>query len=97
MGSNIGTTITPWITGLSSLNGSSNSLAFLNLLKPSFFTPIIALIGIVLIMFFSKKDRKNKDIGTICLGFAILMQGMELDIPVADVVKAFSNEFSMDI
>ena len=57
MGSNIGTTITPWITGLSSLNGSSNSLAFLNLLKPSFFTPIIALVGIVLIMFFGTKKR----------------------------------------
>lgn len=78
MGSNIGTTITPWITGLSSLNGGSSSLEFLNLLKPSFFTPIIALIGIALIMFFSKKGRKNKDIGTICLGFAVLMEGMEL-------------------
>jgi phosphate:Na+ symporter len=89
MGSNIGTTITPWITGLSSLNGSSNSLAFLNLLKPSFFTPIIALIGIVLIMFFSKKDRKNKDIGTICLGFAILMQGMEL---MSDSVSFLSEK-----
>ena len=78
MGSNIGTTITPWITGLSSLNGGSSSLDLLNLLKPSFFTPIIALVGIVLIMFFSKKGRKNRDIGAICLGFAVLMQGMEL-------------------
>ncbi len=78
MGSNIGTTITPWITGLSSLNGGNTSLDFLNLLKPSFFTPIIALVGIVLIMFFSNKGRKNRDIGTICLGFAVLMEGMEL-------------------
>ncbi len=78
MGSNIGTTITPWITGLSSLNGGSSSLDLLNLLKPSFFTPIIALVGIILIMFFSKKGRKNRDIGAICLGFAVLMQGMEL-------------------
>lgn len=78
MGSNIGTTITPWITGLSSLNGGSSSLDLLNLLKPSFFTPIIALAGIILIMFFSKKGRKNRDIGAICLGFAVLMQGMEL-------------------
>ena len=78
MGSNIGTTITPWITGLSSLNGGSGSLEFLNLLKPSFFAPIIAVIGIVLIMFFGNKSKKNKDIGMVCLGFAILMQGMEL-------------------
>ena len=89
MGSNIGTTITPWITGLSSLNGSSNSLAFLNLLKPSFFTPIIALIGIILIMFFGTKNRKNKDIGTVCLGFAILMQGMEL---MSDSVSFLSEK-----
>lgn len=78
MGSNIGTTITPWITGLSSLNGGSGSLFWLNFLKPAFFTPIIALVGIVLIMFFGKKNRKNKDIGKVCLGFAVLMQGMEL-------------------
>ena len=78
MGSNIGTTITPWITGLSSLNGASDSMIWLNFLKPSFFTPIIALAGIFLIMFLGKKDRKNKEIGKVCLGFAVLMQGMEL-------------------
>lgn len=88
MGSNIGTTVTPWITGLSSLNGGSSSLLFLNFLKPSFFTPIIALIGIVLIMFFGK-NRKNKDIGAICLGFAILMQGMEL---MSDSVSFLSDK-----
>lgn len=88
MGSNIGTTITPWITGLSSLNGN-DSLDFLSLLKPSFFTPIIALVGIVLIMFFGNKSRKNKDIGTICLGFAILMQGMEL---MSDSVSFLSEQ-----
>lgn len=89
MGSNIGTTVTPWITGLSSLNGGSSSLVFLNFLKPSFFTPIIALVGIVLIMFFGKKGRKNKDIGAICLGFAILMQGMEL---MSDSVSFLSDK-----
>ena len=89
MGSNIGTTITPWITGLSSLNGSNSTLKLLNLLKPSFFTPIIALIGIVLIMFFGKKNRKNKHIGAICLGFAILMQGMEL---MSDSVSFLSEK-----
>ena len=79
MGTNIGTTITPWITALPALgNGANEGLEWLNLLKPSFFTPIIAVIGVILIMFFSKKNRKNKDIGTICLGFAVLMQGMEL-------------------
>lgn len=78
MGSNIGTTITPWITGLSSLNGAKDSMIWLNFLKPSFFTPIIALIGIILIMFFGNKNRKNKHIGKVCLGFAVLMQGMEL-------------------
>ncbi|MBR2444585.1 MAG: Na/Pi cotransporter family protein [Clostridia bacterium] len=80
MGTNIGTTITPWITALPALGEAAESLNldWLNLLKPSFFAPLIAVLGIVLIMFFSKKNRKNKDIGTICLGFAILMEGMEL-------------------
>ncbi len=81
MGTNIGTTITPWITGLADLGGDSAGAGWfsaLSLLKPSFFAPIIAVIGIALIMFFSKKNRLNKDIGTLCLGFAILMQGMEL-------------------
>lgn len=89
MGSNIGTTITPWITGLSSLNGGNSSLQFLNFLKPSFFTPIIALVGIILIMFFGNKSRKNKDIGKICLGFAVLMQGMEL---MSDSVSFLSDK-----
>ncbi len=78
MGTNIGTTITPWITALPALGGDSSGLDWLGYLKPSFFTPIIAVIGIILIMFLSKKNIKNKDIGAICLGFAILMQGMEL-------------------
>lgn len=79
MGSNIGTTITPWITGLSDLGGSgSSNIVLLDLLKPSFFAPLIAVIGISLIMFFGKKKTINKDIGALCLGFAILMQGMEL-------------------
>ena len=78
MGTNIGTTITPWITALPALGGDSSGLDWLGYLKPSFFTPIIAVIGIILIMFLNKKNIKNKDIGAICLGFAILMQGMEL-------------------
>ena len=78
MGTNIGTTITPWITALPALGGDGADLGWLGYLKPSFFTPIIAVIGIALIMFLSKQNKKNKDIGAICLGFAILMQGMEL-------------------
>ena len=78
MGSNIGTTITPWITGLSDGLGDAGGLVFLNLLKPSFFAPIIAAVGIILIMFFGKRNRINKEIGALCLGFAILMQGMDL-------------------
>ena len=78
MGTNIGTTITPWITALPALGGDGSELDWLGYFKPSFFTPIIALAGIALIMFFGKKNKKNKDIGAICLGFAILMQGMEL-------------------
>jgi len=78
MGTNIGTTITPWITALPALGGDGSDLAWLGYFKPSFFTPIIALVGIVLIMFLSKRNKKYKDIGAICLGFAILMQGMEL-------------------
>ena len=92
MGTNIGTTITPWITGLpyldaSKLNIDARWIEVLKLLKPSFFAPIIAVIGIALIMFFSKKRKINKDIGTLCLGFAILMQGMELMSMAVDFLE----------
>ena len=80
MGSNIGTTVTAWILSLTSveLGGSEMhpALAFaLKMLKPSSFTPLLALIGIGLIMM-SKSNRK-KSIGTILVGFAVLMAGME--------------------
>ena len=88
MGTNIGTTITPWITALPALGGNSNDLAWLGYLKPSFFTPIIAVIGILLIMFLNKKSKKSKDIGAICLGFAILMSGMEF---MSDSVGGITN------
>ena len=88
MGTNIGTTITPWITALPALGGDSSDLAWLGYLKPSFFTPIIAVIGIALIMFFGKKNKKNKDIGAICLGFAVLMTGMEL---MSDSVEGLTD------
>ena len=72
MGANIGTTVTAWILSLSGISGSN---IFLKLLKPSSFTPILALIGIVLFMF--TKSNKKKDIGMVLLGFATLMFGME--------------------
>ena len=72
MGANIGTTVTAWIL---SLSGIESSNLFVRLLKPSSFSPVLALIGIVLYMF--SKEDKRKDTGTILLGFATLMCGME--------------------
>jgi len=72
MGANVGTTVTAWILSLSGIDSGNT---FVQLLKPSSFTPILALIGIVLYMF-CKSDKK-KDTGTILLGFATLMFGME--------------------
>lgn len=72
MGANIGTTVTAWILSLAGIESSS---LFVQLLKPSSFTPILALIGILLYLF--TDNAKKKDTGTILLGFAILMFGME--------------------
>ena len=72
MGANIGTTVTAWIL---SLAGIESSNVFVKLLKPSSFTPILALIGII--SFMSSKNNKRKDTGLILLGFATLMFGME--------------------
>ncbi len=71
MGANIGTTVTAWILSLGGIEGES---FVLKLLKPDSFTPVLALIGIACTMF--SKSNKKKDIGTILLGFAVLMQGM---------------------
>lgn len=93
MGANIGTTVTAWIL---SLAGISSGNFFIRLLKPSSFTPILALIGIVKYMF-SKDDRK-KDTGLILLGFATLMYGMEsMSAAVAGLgqVPAFRQLFVM--
>lgn len=73
LGANLGTSVTAWILSLSGIDGSSSFI--LTMLKPSSFTPILALIGILLYMF-SKVERK-KDLGSIFLGFATLMFGME--------------------
>ncbi len=72
MGANVGTTVTAWIL---SLGGIDSSNMFVQLLKPTSFTPILALIGIILYMF--SKKNKHKDTGTILLGFAVLMFGMD--------------------
>lgn len=84
MGANVGTTITAWMLSLVGLEGDS---LIVQLFKPESFTPILALFGVILLMF-SKKE-KNHDIGSILLGFAVLMFGMstmsEAVEPLADV------------
>lgn len=72
MGANIGTTVTAWILSLAGIDSGN---IFIKLLKPSSFTPVLALIGIILYMF--TKEEKKKDTGMILLGFATLMFGME--------------------
>ncbi len=72
MGANVGTTVTAWLLSLTGLEGAG---FVLKLFKPSSFTPILALVGIVLYMGF--KSSKKKDTATILLGFATLMMGME--------------------
>ncbi|MBR5529049.1 MAG: Na/Pi cotransporter family protein [Oscillospiraceae bacterium] len=73
LGSNIGTTVTGWILSLSGLKGDS---FIIQLFKPDTLAPIIGVVGIILFMFI--KGEKNKNIGTICLGFMALMTGMKL-------------------
>ena len=73
MGSNIGTTLTAWLL---STAGIKSDNVLISMLKPENFAPIIALIGIIMIMM--SKKKKRQDIGTIMVGFAVLMFGMEL-------------------
>ena len=72
MGANIGTTVTAWILSLGGISGDN---LFVQLLKPTSFTPVLALIGVAMYMF--AKSAKKKDVGTILLGFAVLMFGMD--------------------
>lgn len=78
MGANVGTAITAWLTALNSLGGESGSeaVAMLGVLKPDSWVPIVAVIGICLVMFV--KRGKKKDVGVILLGFAVLMTGMTM-------------------
>ncbi len=96
MGANIGTTMTAWLLSLTALDGDN---IFVQLLKPTSFTPILAIIGIGLMMF-TKSDKKH-NIATILLGFAVLMFGMDAmsdavsglkDVPeFGELMIAFSN------
>lgn len=83
MGSNVGTTVTSWILSLSGLEGDT---LFIQLLKPSSFSPLLAFIGIILYM--CRSERK-KGIGTIFIGFAILMTGMSA---MSAAVEPLENE-----
>ena len=96
MGANIGTTITSWILGLS---GIESDAFFVQLLKPSSFSPVLALIGVIIIMF--SKSEKKKNLSLILIGFAILMTGMDTmsaavkplrDVPeFTNILTKFSN------
>lgn len=96
MGSNVGTTLTAWIL---SAAGIESSNFFLRLLKPESFSPIVALIGVLLIM--SSKEGKKRDVGTILVGFSVLMTGMSFmsqsvsplaDMPIfQDILVMFQN------
>lgn len=93
MGANIGTTVTAWIL---SLGGISSENIVIQLLKPTSFTPVLALIGTVFLMF--GKSSKKKDTGSVLLGFATLMFGMDtMSGAVAGLadVPAFQNLFLM--
>ena len=93
MGANIGTTVTAWIL---SLGGISSDNLVMQLLKPTSFTPVLALIGTAFLMF--SKSTKKKDTGTILLGFATLMFGMDtMSGAVSGLaqVPAFQNLFLM--
>lgn len=73
MGANIGTTITSWIL---SLTGIQSDNFIIQMFKPTSFSPVLAIIGVVFILFIN--DSKKKDIGSIFIGFAILMYGMDM-------------------
>lgn len=98
MGSNIGTTLTAWIL---SLSGIESDNLFISMLKPENFSPVIALIGVIMIM--GSKKEKRKDVGIIMAGFAVLMYGMQLmsgavsplaDMPeFTELLTTFNNPF----
>ncbi len=76
MGANVGTAVTAWLTGLSGIESAEGALEIVKWLKPDSWMPVLAVIGICMIMF--SKRGKKKDIGAILLGFAVLMVGMSM-------------------
>ncbi len=89
LGSNVGTTFTAWILNL--MGVQSDKFSIIMLLSPEYLSPIMAFIGIVVRMF--AKKSKHKELGTILLGFAILMYGMEF---MSDSVSAIKNMDGFD-
>ncbi len=83
MGANIGTTVTAWVLSLSGIDGDN---LFIQLLKPTSFTPVLALIGIIMTM--TGKSSKRRETGTILLGFATLMFGMDT---MSDAVSGLAD------
>ncbi len=84
MGANIGTTMTAWLLSLTGIQGDS---LFMQLLKPTSFTPVLALIGVAMMMF-SKRQRRQ-EVGGILVGFAVLMFGMD---QMSSAVKPLAND-----
>ena len=84
MGANVGTTVTAWILSLSGIEGDS---VIMQLLKPSSFSAIFALVGIIFLMFCKTDSKKN--LGSICIGFAVLMTGMSM---MSDAVEPLADD-----
>lgn len=96
MGANIGTTVTAQILRMGDLENSANANFFLSLLKPTTLAPIIAVVGIILLM--AAKRAKYKDVGTILLGFAVLFTGMftmEGAVKPLAEIPQFAQAFAM--
>lgn len=93
MGANVGTTVTSWIL---SLTGIESDNFLVKLLKPTSFSPLLAIVGVIFIMFL--KNGKKRDLGTIFVGFAILMFGMDAMSsamkPLSDIPE-FTRLFTM--
>ena len=87
MGANVGTAVTSWITALNGIEGGAQAAAWLEWLKPDAWMPILAIIGIALIMF--SKKSKMKDVGAILMGFAVLMTGMDI---MSQAVSGLKND-----
>ena len=89
MGANVGTVVTTWLTALNGITSDSSALSVFQYLKPDFWMPILAFVGIVILTF--TKKEKNKDIATVMLGFSVLMVGMNF---MADAVAPLKDNES---